>query len=139
MTPTNIIDQLKRDEGLLLKPYKDSVGKLTIGYGRNLNDVGVSAAEAEAMLASDVETATAHLHAYLPWTDSLDEVRRAVLVNMTFNMGIFSLVSFHSTLACLRVADYAAAAKQMLLSLWAKQVGDRAQRLAQQMETGQWV
>ena len=133
-----LIEQLKRDEGLRLKPYRDSVGKLTLGYGRNLDDEGITQAEAEYLLNNDVIDAASHLHSFLPWTDSLDEVRRGVLINMAFNMGIYSLLKFKSTLGFVEAGEYGKAANSMLASLWATQVGPRAHRLALQMETGVW-
>jgi len=53
---------------LRLKPYRDSVGKLTIGVGRNLDDVGISAEEADVLLANDIAKAQAELKQALPWT-----------------------------------------------------------------------
>lgn len=132
-------DQLLRDEGLRLKPYKDSVGKTTIGIGRNLDDVGISHGEALMLLANDIESASAALRTQLPWTINLDEVRRAALVNAAFNMGIGGLLAFRHALASLQSGDYETAANQMLESLWAKQVGPRAVRIAEQIRTGQWV
>lgn len=133
-----IVDQLKRDEGLRLKPYRDSVGKLTIGYGRNLDDEGISQQEAEMLLSDDVQAVGNQLHGLLPWTDGLDEARRGVLLNMAFNMGIYGLMQFKNTLGLIQQGDYLGAAVAMRQSKWAEQVGPRAERLAIQMETGQW-
>jgi lysozyme len=132
-------EQLIRDEALRLKPYKDSVGKLTIGVGRNLDDVGISQQEAMDLLANDIDNASAQLRTRLPWTISLDEVRRAALVNMAFNLGIGGLMQFHHFLAALEAGNYKLAASEMLESLWAKQVGPRAHRLSIQIETGEFV
>lgn len=134
----NLIEQLVRDEDLKLKPYKDSVGKLTIGVGRNLDDVGISRDEAMTMLANDVQHARNQLEQHLPWAGGLDEVRQGALLNMTFNMGIGGLLNFRQFLAALQSGDYKTAAAQMLDSLWAKQVGARAERLALQIESGFW-
>ena len=41
---------IKKHEGLSLKPYKCTAGKLTIGYGRNIEDKGISQEEAERFL-----------------------------------------------------------------------------------------
>ena len=131
-------DQLIRDEALRLKPYRDSVGKLTIGVGRNLDDVGISRDEAINLLGNDIERASAFLRTQLPWTLSLDEVRRAALINMAFNMG-GKLMGFAHFLQKLQAGDFVGAAKEMLDSLWAQEVGDRAQRLAKQIETGEWI
>jgi lysozyme len=133
-----LLDQLVRDEGVRLFPYVDTVGKITIGIGRNLSDGGISRQEAIQLLANDVENAAAHLQRALPWTQGLDDVRHAALVNMTFNMGIGRLCDFTKMIAALRVEDWKTARNEMLDSQWAKQVGARAQRLAIQIETGVW-
>src|SRR6476469_4950216 len=122
----NLLDQLKRDEGLRLTPYQDSVGKTTIGYGRNLSDVGISQYEAEILLQHDLINASQVLRENLPWTEGLDDVRRAVLVNMSFNMGIHSLMGFRNTLALIQAGEYDQASEAMLESKWAEQVGPRA-------------
>lgn len=128
--------QLRRDEGLRLKPYKDSVGKLSIGYGRNLDDVGIFSAEADVLLANDIRNATVILESNFPWTTNLDQVRKDVLLNMTFNMGIGGVAGFKDMLASVQSGNYSAAARAMLDSKWAEQVGPRAQRLSIQMESG---
>lgn len=139
MTINSLLDQLKRDEGWRPMPYRDSVGKLTIGYGRNLDDVGISMIEGEKMLDADILRTTARLESAFPWTSTLDEVRCGVLVNMAFNMGVGGLAQFKNMLAKVQSGDYAGAAQEMLDSKWATQVGDRAQRLATQMESGEYV
>lgn len=103
-----MIAELRRDEGERLKAYKDSVGKWTIGIGRNLDDVGISAAETQALgittasarsngitkeqsaalLESDLGRVDADLDRVQPWWRKLDPVRQRVMVNMAFNMGI---------------------------------------------------
>lgn len=133
-----LIDQLIRHEGLRLKPYRDSVGKLTIGVGRNLDDVGINKDEAMVMLARDIERAYLYLKLNLKWFITLDEVRQDVLVNMCFNMGPRSLFGFKTTLALIEAGNFEAASRQMLKSEWAKQVGSRAKELAEQMRTGQY-
>src|SRR5262245_15035589 len=131
-------EQLMRDEGRVLHPYKDSVGKLTIGYGRNLDDVGISEQEAELMLDSDIQRTNIDLHAYLPWVFHLDKPRLGVLANMAFNMGIGGLLQFKKMLAAVQASDWERASAEMLDSKWAHQVGERATRLAAQMRDGVW-
>src|SRR5438105_4864784 len=80
--------ELIRDEALRLKPYKDTVGKLTIGVGRNLDDKGISEAEAAVLLENDIAEHVALLDAKLSWWRKLDEARQNALANMCFNMGI---------------------------------------------------
>ena len=131
-------DQLRRDEGWRSKAYKDSVGKLTIGYGRNLDDVGISPDEGALMLQNDIQNATARLETAFPWTLGLDDVRRGALLNMTFNMGVGGLAQFKDFLAKMQAGDWQGASVAMLDSKWADQVGARAQRLAIQVESGTW-
>lgn len=129
--------QLIRDEGMRLKPYQDSVGKLTIGCGRNLTDKGISLLEADVLLDHDITEAAAEVTAAFPWSvTGLDDVRREALINMVFNLGIGGVQKFTKALKALEVQDWTTAAKEMLDSKWAQQVGTRAQRLADQITTG---
>lgn len=128
--------ELMRDEGVKLKPYRDTVGKLTIGVGRNLDDVGISTTEAEFMLSQDIERTLKALDAALPWWHGLDATRQRVLTNMAFNMGVAGLLGFKNTLAAVKAGRYDDAAAGMLASKWAGQVGDRAKRLAYLMAKG---
>lgn len=130
------ISQLKTDEGYRQYPYKDTVGKLTIGYGRNLDDVGIPVLEAEFLLQNDVLRAAEDLERSFPWATKLDPVRQAVLVNMVFNLGITRFSGFKKTLAAVERAEYEKAAAEMLDSRWAKQVGNRALRLSEAMRDG---
>lgn len=131
-----LLAELKRDEGVRLKPYTDTVGKLTIGVGRNLTDVGISEDECTALLQNDIAKVLAQLDRSLPWWRKLDPVRQRVLVNMAFNMGMTGLLTFKNTLAAVQSGSYTAAAAGMLASKWATQVGARAERLADMMRTG---
>jgi len=135
----DIFTQLRRDEDVRYKPYTDTVGKLTIGCGRNLTDVGISPDEAQLMLENDVSKSVGALEAQFPWFSNLDDARRGVLINMAFNMGIHGLLQFKNTLGLIQVGQYAQAADAMLESKWAEQVGPRAHRLSEQMRTGEWV
>ncbi len=130
MNPDDLLADLKRAEGLRLKPYRDSVGKLTIGYGRNLDDVGISKAEAEALLGADAAVACAELDRALPWWRDLPEPAARGLANMVFNLGLPRLLKFSRMLAALKSGDYGAAAIEAMDSKWARQVGDRAERIA---------
>jgi lysozyme len=133
-----LIKQLMQDEGLRLLPYTDTTGHLTIGYGRNLAANGIRRSEAVAMLNNDVDDVIHDLARTYPWFAELSPVRQAALVNMGFNLGMAGLGGFRSTLKAIERGDYEAAANGMRKSLWAKQVGKRAERLAQQMQTGEW-
>lgn len=128
--------ELKRDEGVELKPYTDTVGKLTIGVGRNLDDVGITISEADFLLGDDIERVTAELNRTVPWWSELPEGPSRALANMCFNMGWPRLSGFKKMLAALERGDYETAAKEALDSQWAGQVGNRAQRIAAQIREG---
>ena len=131
-------DMLIRHEGKRLLPYVDTVGKLTIGVGRNLTDVGISDEEAEEMLANDAARALANLMAALPNIEVHDwsQNRLNALTDMMFNLGPGHFAQFQHMIAAINAGDWAEAAKQMRDSLWAQQVGSRATELADLVENG---
>ena len=131
-----LVDELVRDEGLRLKPYLDTVGKWTLGVGRNLSDKGISSREAFDLLDHDLNECVADLAGEFPWFVKLDAVRQRVVVNMRFNLGPSRFRQFKQTIAAIAAGDYVKASEQMLKSKWASQVGQRAQRLARMMATG---
>lgn len=132
-------EQIARDEGLRLKPYTDTTGHLTLGYGRNLTAKGISLAEAELMLDNDLSEASAAVFSRLAWASALNEPRRAVLVGMAFNMGIAGLLGFRRMLAAAEAGTWDEAANEILSSDYAHQVGVRAERYSEQMRRGEWV
>jgi lysozyme len=131
-----LLGDLRRDEGLRLKPYVDTTGHISIGYGRNLTDVGISREDAERFLRDDAQRHVLELEALLPWVKTLDPVRQRVLGNMAFNLGLPTLLKFTDMLERAKRGDYEGAAAAMLASRWAAQVGQRATRLAQMMRAG---
>jgi lysozyme len=130
---------LYAEEGYRKYPYRCSAGKLTIGIGRNIEDRGISEDEAEYLLVNDIAYCDDALSQELAFYVSLDEVRKLVLVDMAFNMGIEGLLEFKNTLAYIAAGNYKAASIEMLDSDWAKEVGNRALRLSKMMETGGFI
>ena len=133
----NLRKLLIYDEGLRLKPYLCTSNKLTIGVGRNLEDNGISKTEAMIMLDNDI----LYLNEKFSEFDGflrLDEVRRAVIISMAFNLGFKGFMSFKNLIKALKNDDYELAVVEMLNSKWANQVKNRAVRLAKMMETGHW-
>jgi len=128
--------QLERHEGLRLFVYQDTVGVNTIGYGRNLDDAGITREEADYLLATDIERVERDLNMVDEYMD-LDRIRQTVIANMTFNLGFHGLMQFKRMWAAISRKDYAAAAHEMLDSTWRKQVGARAIELAEIMRTGE--
>jgi len=129
--------QLKIHEGLELKPYVDTVGKLSIGVGRNLDDIGISEQEAMYLLDTDIGAALDGARAFHFWGE-LDSVRQMVVVDMVFNLGQTRFSRFTKTISFLHRGDYLSASIEMLQSKWARQVGVRATTLSKMMRTGDW-
>lgn len=163
--PRQLLDQLKRHETLRLKAYLCSAGKITIGYGHNLEanpvpgiptslDSVINADQAERLLVADVLLFGSAVLKRWPWATNLDPARLSVLVNMAFNMGVPTLAQFRKSLAFVSAGEFFEAAAEMLRSPWASQVGDyapdsdagrkhnrpgRAWELSRQMRTGYWL
>jgi lysozyme len=136
------MDQLRQliilHEGLKLKPYKDTVGKLTIGVGRNLDDVGISEDEALMMLDHDLTDCEVALTKY-DWYVKLDDVRQGVIIELAFNVGLAKVLAFKKMISALANKDYAGAANELLDSSWATQVGtSRADNMASRLLRGRY-
>lgn len=128
--------QLVVDEGRRSKIYIDTRGKWSVGIGRNLTDKGLSAAEIDFLFGNDVAEAEREARALFLTFDQLSDARKAVVVNMAFNMGQQTLSTFHGLIAAVAAEDFELAADRMLASRWATEVGARAVRLADAMRKG---
>lgn len=124
-------------ESLELLPYKDSVGKLTIGVGRNLDDRGISRAEAMYLLANDIDIVLKDCRRLAYW-DALHPDRQLVVADMVFNLGLPKFLRFKRLNGALEIHDYVLAAHEMQDSKWYKQVGRRAKKLVAVMASGEW-
>ena len=139
MDDQEFLNQLTRHEGFRSSAYQDSKGYWTIGIGRMVDAKlkgGITLAEAQHLLQNDLDRCAKELNTKLPWWSGLSPNRRYVLLNMCFNLGINRLLGFKNTLKMIEAGNYDGAAKGMLNSLWAKQVGKRATELSEQMRLG---
>ena len=136
-TQLKLNEQLKRHEGIRYSLYKCSAGKWTIGVGRNLSDNGISEQEAEFMLTHDIEDAAISA-SKLPFWSNLSQVRRAAFINLSFNLGMPRLLKFKRMLKAAGEGKWTEASLELLDSRYAKQVGRRADELAEQLRTGEW-
>ena len=136
---SDLIAMLKRHEGVRLTPYIDTVGKVTIGCGRNLTDRGLTKDEVELLLYNDVRRCRQEAVTTWEWFIEIDNVRQDVLLNMLFNLGLTRLLGFKKFLMACTVQDWKTASTEMLDSLWATQVGDRATELSQMLLAGEYV
>lgn len=130
----NFVERVKMHEGLRLKPYRCTAGKLTIGYGRNIEDNGITEAEASFLLENDLRRCWRDCSTSFDWFDKLDKIRQGVIAELCFNIGLSRLKGFRKMLAACSRGDFETASCEMLDSLWARQVGKRAQTLADLMK-----
>ncbi len=135
-TDRNLIEQLTKHEDCKLKPYRCTAGKLTIGVGRNLDDRGITAAEAHHLLGNDIAKCAKELDNSVQWWRQMNLTRQRVILDMCFNLGLEGLLKFTNTLEAMKNEHYSSAADNMLQSKWAKQVGQRAKTLATMMRVG---
>lgn len=134
MSRIQVIEELCMAEGYRQFPYHDSVGALTVGYGRNLRDRGIEEEEARYLLERDVESAEADCRTAFPWWFLLAPDAQDVCICLVFNLGVSGVQGFHEMLAALERRDYRRAADELLDSLWARQVGPgRAYRMADKL------
>tara|TARA_R110002020_G_scaffold18695_2_gene64962 strand:+ start:9404 stop:9868 length:465 start_codon:yes stop_codon:yes gene_type:complete len=136
-----LADQLILHEGMECFPYVDTVGKTTIGVGRNLTDRGLSQDECRYLLANDIKISISELKGNFNWFTKLDDTRQAAMVDLHFNLGINRLKTFGKTLRlierCVSGDDlWDMVAEELLDSKWATQVGQRAQTLARMLKLG---
>ena len=132
--------QLKRHEGSNIKnakhyPYKCPAGKLTVGYGHNVEDNGLSEKIAMELLRDDVTIAEREIKKIVENYDSLSDERQEVLVNMLFNVGLPTLKKFRNMLFAVEKNDFETAAEEMQNSRWYRQVGNRGRELVEQMKS----
>jgi lysozyme len=128
---------LIRQEGLRLKPYRDSRGFETIGYGHNLSANGISASIASEILLEDTLETIHQLNLKLPWYSELNEARQSALISICFNLGINGLLEFHQTLDALKNNNWQLAHNNVLLSEAAQQDKLRYQEIATIFLTGE--
>jgi lysozyme len=133
-----VADLIKADEGFRPHVYKCPAGKLSVGYGRNLEDNGITPEEAEFLLANDIANCRNRCELFIPLWGTLGEVRQACLLSMCYNLGLKGLTAFHDMLMAIHLTNWEQAATAMLDSKWHQQVGQRAERLAEMMRSGNW-
>lgn len=142
-----LMADLERHEGVRLKVYRCPAGKLTLGIGRNIEDIGLSDDEvifcdatveeliagkeidlcmARYLLRNDITRCKRELDRNVPWWKTMPEPAQRALVNMLFNMGWTRLSGFRKTLTYLQAGLFHSAADEALRSAWADQVGRRA-------------
>lgn len=128
--------ELKRDEGEKLRLYKCSSGKFTIGIGRNIEDNGISKDESELMFANDVDRVEKEARSIFGNWKSISDARQRALVNMLFNLGMTRFMTFKRMIGAVIREDWDGAADEAINSTWSRQVGERANRIANMLRSG---
>ncbi len=130
---------LIKEEGFSSHVYRDHLGYLTIGIGRLIDERkggGITKAEALYLLRNDIKKRKLELDHWIPWWETLNSTRRAVLLSMSFQMGVDGLLGFKNTLKAVKKGDWKKAANGMRSSRWARQTPGRAERMSKAMESG---
>ena len=142
MTVNNVESLIASEEGLRHDAYRDTLDVWTIGIGHAGPEVHEGLmwgdGQIDAQFERDVATAHDGLKASLPWLDALDDVRKAYLISMAFQLGVHGVLGFPHMLAALRDQRWSDAAGGARDSLWHKQTFQRAERCARAFETGEW-
>jgi len=136
--PAGMMRLLELNEGLKLKPYVDTVGKVTIGLGRNLTDRGITRAEAFMMARTNVEEEIQNLLLSDSYITLMDPVRQAAVIDLAYNLGISKWRQFRRTRDHLAAGEYELAAEDLMDSKWFRQVGLRGPRIVKMIVTGLW-
>jgi lysozyme len=108
---------------------------MTIGYGRNLHDKGISQEEADYLFDNDFDDCQRELSTCSWYTDQPEGVQ-AALMNMCFNLGFPRLLGFKRMIAALKANNRTLASQEALNSKWATQVGQRAKDVAVMLREG---
>jgi len=124
-----LTQRIGRHEGRRHKSYKDSVGKLTAGIGRNLEDVAFTDEEIDLMFENDLARAKRGAETFYLY-EMVNDIRREVLIEMVFQMGLKGVGKFKKFFRAAQARNWEAAHKEMLDSKWAKQTPARALELA---------
>jgi lysozyme len=137
-----LLEMLKRHEGVEHHIYRCSAGFWTLGAGRNVDPqggLGLSEDEVDYLLQNDIERVIKELSTEYRWFNSLDDVRKDAMIDISFNLGATRLRGFRRALAAMEVADYKMAAKEFLDSKWSRDVKGRATELCYMIEMGSYL
>jgi lysozyme len=136
-----LIEQLRIHEGVEKHVYQDHLGFWTIGVGRLVDErggLGLSEDEIDYLLKNDIYRSRKELSETFSWFNDLDEVRQDGMCNLHFNLGLTRLRGFQKALRFMESGDFLLASEEFLDSRWAKQVGNRADDVAQMIATGEY-
>lgn len=123
------------------QPYKDSRGIWTVGVGHNVESgPPIATAFLMGIFDDDLKYVCTEVLQNFPFVKTWNMPRYAVIVNMCFAMGLTRLLGFKRMLHAASIGDFAEAAVQLRDSdFWRSETHLRAERLARQLESGEWV
>lgn len=136
-----LIESIQENEGYREEVYLDHLGNLTCGWGHRLA-VGTKMPQEACRILFRMDIADAvngFNRIELTKVRSLNIARRMVIVEMIFNMGLSAVKQFYRMWDAIQQKDWDRASQEMLDSQWHKQVGRRAERLAEIMKKGECV
>lgn len=134
---SKLFQQLKEHEGLRLKLYKCPAGRLTIGYGHNIEDNGLSKTACEFILAEDVEEATKNLCTIFgtEFFNTLADEKKIALVDMMFNLGMAKFLTFKRFIFAVETRNWENASWEVVNSKAYQQNKRRYKRIAEQIKS----
>ena len=136
-----LVDTLKRHEGVKAFAYQCTADKTTIGVGRCIDEdggIGLSDDEIEYLLLNDIERCDEELENAYDWYRDLKKPRRDAMINLCFNLGLTRLRSFVNALEAMAHGQYDVAANEFMDSRWSQQVGNRAVEVTEMIRTGEY-
>ena len=132
----DLLKQIKEHEGLKLKLYKCPAGRLTIGYGHNIEDNGLSKTACEFILFEDIEEAERNLYAIFgrELYESLKNIQKIALIDMMFNLGIIKFLTFKKFIKAVKDKDWNKASEEVINSRAYEQNKRRYKKIAEQIK-----
>lgn len=133
---SELIKQIKEHEGLVLKPYKCTANKLTIGYGHNLEDNGLSKTACEFILFEDIDEAKKNLYAVFTrkFFETLSNNQKIALIDMMFNLGLSRFLTFKKFILAVKNKDFIKASAEIINSKAYQQNKSRYKKLSEQIK-----
>lgn len=119
---------VQKHEGLSLKPYICTAGKVSIGIGRNLDDRGISKEEAYMLFNNDcLNTDRDLISVFGNDYYSFPDKAQLVFFDMMFQLGLARFCGFKKTIEYAKTGNWKEAARELMDSKYAKQVPKRAE------------
>ena len=117
---------IRVNEACRLVPYQCTAGKITIGWGRNLSDNGISEWEAGMLFQADYSNAMADCIAIWPEFPTFPDDAQIALLDMAYNLGHTRLRRFRKLIRAVKRGKWHEAAQEIENSKYFEQVTERA-------------